>query len=67
MVKVDAANNLTDDPYVNLTWKVLLYSARANDGLWCEFMETKTGKRFKDERGIDILGVAYDVGSYLWG
>ena len=67
MIKVDIANNLTNDPYVNLTWKVLLYAGRDNAELWDEFMGTEMGKRFKAKKGIDVLGVAYDTGSYLWG
>ncbi len=67
MIKVEVAKNLTKNPYVNLAWAVLLYAAKANDILWREFMETETGKRFKDKKGIDVCEVAYDVGAYLWG
>ena len=67
MVRVEVAKHLTKEPYVNLAWGVLLRAASDRNKLWREFMETKAGKRFKAGRGIDIFGVAYDVGSYLWG
>ena len=58
-MKFDIAHDLTDSPYVNLVWGVLLYA------LWGEFMETETGRRFKLGKGIDVFDVAYDLGSYL--